>query len=593
MILLSLAFPVAFLSILYFLDRGSQLDSSFLVRDYHYQVGVADHPGLLGNDWRPVSPRDVVPMGDPTSVWYRIPLEGREGLLGVYLPQPFGTVQVFQDDQLVGSSGNLERPLAFYAQPLFFRISHKEDETLYIHLLKERGVFVPPPIYIGDYETFRQVYDADQRIHFWLPVVISVFAYSLTIFVLILACYQRELLYWILAVVQLLWAIRISHSLVVDIPFDHWTWFLIPYLCLWWVPLSIVWINELFALNQSRLTKSVMIVSGIQSVAMIVLLALREFDLLYGFYEFIWVPFTLFCVLVIYVQYVLALVKTRMDFESTGITLIGIFIGIVGFRDYLFDWHDSIPGSTFYLPYAAILPFMFYTFMLARRFARSHQELALLNANLEKTVRQKTREIENSYVAMQELETERALLRERERIMRDMHDGVGGQLIHALALSEEQNNETLREALEQALLDMRLIIDSIDPTESSFIDLLANYRYRLSKVMSKHEIDVHWEIDEDFKGQLRPEISLNLLRIMQEAMTNTIKHSRARNLTIAVRISDAIVVEIADDGIGVGNENELGYGIDNMRKRAAAIGASLTIDSSEKGTAIVIKAPAA
>ena len=95
-----------------------------------------------------------------------------------------------------------------------------------------------------------------------------------------------------------------------------------------------------------------------------------------------------------------------------------------------------------------------------------------LNVELEDRVEAKTRELAASWARTAELERERAIATERERMMRDMHDGTGGQLVSALSLVEsgEYRGDDLAETLRAALADLRLSIDSL---EAGPPDLLA------------------------------------------------------------------------------------------------------------------------
>ena len=92
------------------------------------------------------------------------------------------------------------------------------------------------------------------------------------------------------------------------------------------------------------------------------------------------------------------------------------------------------PGAPFLLPY--LVPLMLVTFgsTLVLRFASALRSAEALNRELEARVDEKHRELDRSYEARRALEREKLLAEERERLVREMHDGLGGQLVSLLSL---------------------------------------------------------------------------------------------------------------------------------------------------------------
>src|SRR5262249_35154667 len=85
-----------------------------------------------------------------------------------------------------------------------------------------------------------------------------------------------------------------------------------------------------------------------------------------------------------------------------------------------------------------------------------------------------------------------------------------------------------------------------------------------------------------------PQEMLQIMRIVQEAVTNILKHAQARTLSVCARtISSAeIAIEIADDGCGIVEPRTHGRGLANMRYRAARLGGALDVESNERGTKV-------
>jgi signal transduction histidine kinase len=243
-------------------------------------------------------------------------------------------------------------------------------------------------------------------------------------------------------------------------------------------------------------------------------------------------------------------------------------------------------------------------FALVTELARAMREARQLNLELEQRVEDKRRELAASWARTAELERDRAIAAERERMMRDMHDGTGGQLVSALALVEtgDYRSGELAETLRAALADLRIAIDSLDAGEADLLALLAQARARLEPRLEPHGVRFVWEVEDvPTPSHFGPEQTLHVLRVFQEAVTNVLKHARAK--TIAVRTGTAprgghVWIEIADDGTGFAPGHETprdggGRGLRNMRRRAADLGGELEVASGPEGTRIRLHLPLA
>jgi signal transduction histidine kinase len=197
-----------------------------------------------------------------------------------------------------------------------------------------------------------------------------------------------------------------------------------------------------------------------------------------------------------------------------------------------------------------------------------------------------------------------ALALERSRLMRDLHDGVGGQLVSIVASAERPDADprVIGDAARMALRDMRLVIDAMDDVGGELMLVLATWRERAETRLRSMDIELHWIIESDtglptFEG-LRPVHVLNILRILEEAVTNVIKHSGARNLRLSLRTvrrpSGALFGSIClrDDGKGGVVDRFAGRGLSNMMQRAATVNGALTITSDSTGTLVQLDIPA-
>lgn len=252
-------------------------------------------------------------------------------------------------------------------------------------------------------------------------------------------------------------------------------------------------------------------------------------------------------------------------------------------------------------PFAVPIGLAVTAWSMLRRVIQALHGAERQNLELEARVREKQRELEQNYERVRALEQERLLAAERQRIMRDVHDGVGGQLVSTLAMVESQSGSTpaIAEALRNALDDLRLVIDSVDPVDGDLAAVLGSVRSRLEPRLERHGLRFEWQVgDLPPIASLSPRGALQVLRIVQEAITNVIKHSGAHIVTVRTgggtgpRGAAAVFVEISDDGRGMqADRPSHGRGLRNMARRAAELGAELAITSPGRGTSICLWIP--
>jgi signal transduction histidine kinase len=235
---------------------------------------------------------------------------------------------------------------------------------------------------------------------------------------------------------------------------------------------------------------------------------------------------------------------------------------------------------------------------LGGRYFEAFDEAEGLNRELEQRVAERARDIERQYERIAALERAHAIAEERERLMRDMHDGVGSQLMSTLAALERG---TLPSGQVGALLracidDLRLVIDSLDVGEQSLPAALANLRYRLEPRLEASGLALAWHVDAGAGAQLGPGALLHVLRVVQEALANALEHAQATRISVHVRAqAGELLVEVTDDGIGLPAPGTpvQGRGLANMRQRARSLGGDLETAALSPGTRVCLRIPAA
>jgi len=194
--------------------------------------------------------------------------------------------------------------------------------------------------------------------------------------------------------------------------------------------------------------------------------------------------------------------------------------------------------------------------------------------------------------ALAEAERIVALVDDRERIARDLHDTVIQRLFAAgLGLQSVQ-----RIAGEPAATRIAHTIDELDVTirelRSAIFSLgsttptMGGLRGRMLEVINEIGTSSGIETRVQFDGPIETlpdDIAVHLVPVVTEAVSNAAKHGGAHQVRVAVTVGDDVEIVVADDGVGVSGEVVGGHGIVNLRERAAGLGGSMSLSRCEHG----------
>jgi len=243
----------------------------------------------------------------------------------------------------------------------------------------------------------------------------------------------------------------------------------------------------------------------------------------------------------------------------------------------------------------------------ARIGAAGPTEIALLGRHFDlmaeqlQSMQKHTRTLTAQLLAVQE--------RERRDIARDLHDELGPCLLAAnldvsalIRLNQGQQKAAVEDCARGlgGVLDQmqglvrrmigRLHIESAEPFDlgAATADLAGFWRERCPEIT--------WHVTPwDGWPELSPGQAVPLHRILQEAVSNAVRHSGARHVSIdCIRGQDAVTVQVSDDGSGIGDHAGAGFGLSGMRERIETLGGSLDIASiAGQGTVIAARLPLA
>lgn len=193
-------------------------------------------------------------------------------------------------------------------------------------------------------------------------------------------------------------------------------------------------------------------------------------------------------------------------------------------------------------------------------------------------------------------------LDEKIALIRSLHEGLGSTLMSTLVALERgaMPPADVLDVLRECIDDSRIVIDSLEPIGHDVVVLLATVRHRLGPRLRAAGLNMHWEVqDLPLLTWLGPSQALQVMRIVQEALTNVLKHARADNVRIATsQNTDAagiarVVIEIEDDGIGFDTAaSGKGRGLSNLKSRAQLLDATVAVESEPgKGTRLTLTMP--
>jgi signal transduction histidine kinase len=291
--------------------------------------------------------------------------------------------------------------------------------------------------------------------------------------------------------------------------------------------------------------------------------------------------------------------------------LPGYLLAAFGLPALLLALAGSISGGM--LPWSIVLEHQYILLVLSLLLATCLLAGSLLVQNLYRALtedselkklakRQRRQLVLKSRLLRDEMR-QRAILEERQRLVRDMHDGIGGQLVSLLTRVRAKRipvSEIERE-LQAGLVDLRLVVDSLDNAGDNLSDALRSFEARARPQVADAGLKLVWKQPHQLASDIcDPRAILNIYRILQEAVTNAVRHSKGTEISVSIsrtRDQPLLIAVIVDDGIGLSPDDtdrrKPGKGLRNMSQRATAMGGRLVVKraSPQGGTQLVLEVP--
>ncbi|MEZ5452466.1 MAG: hypothetical protein R3E93_06535 [Thiothrix sp.] len=527
----------------------------------------------------------------------------KETQLCLYFPKVSQNIEVFVNNHWIGNAGRM-KPSVYRNRnyPLLFFLDKKSlfkvDNEIKIHLAgqAELGTYLGR-FYLGTEENLLPIYEKNKVVRVNLIFFTTTALLSFSFFLGILwALRKKETYYLWFSLAAFLWAIHDANN--------FWRIPVVPDL-IWeaFVPLSFGW----------SIVFMMLFLHGIEGgfnkkIAHFILSAMILLSVPFLYPDMGWVWFYgyqiwFYCVALVGAYnlfFLFSIYRIKRKERTFFMFLTGISILFFGIHDLLVVTRFFDPASPFLLHFSALLVLIVISKIVLSQFVDGMNVMENYNTALESDIRQKKAVMEKHYLQIQDLQRKRILFQERERIMRDMHDGIGGNLVSIIASIESPHvgKNEIKTDIHAALQDLRIMIDSLDNSASDLLTVLGMLRMRLAEQLRYAELKLEWCIEDlpDIE-HFGPEKALHTMRIVQEAVSNVIKHSGAKTLKLSTYVAQMAgekhaVVEIRDNGYGVIPDVSRGRGLSNMRYRAEKIKAYLRIDPvPQQGVVITLAFP--
>ena len=273
-----------------------------------------------------------------------------------------------------------------------------------------------------------------------------------------------------------------------------------------------------------------------------------------------------------------------------GLAFLLIFV-----RDtYVF--FSNQPDIFLLAPYVSLITMAVITAILGSRFAASMRRTERFNVELTAAVDQACRDLETTMLKEHQLALSNSRLQERLQFIHDLHDGFGSALVRAIVQAEHSANshghaEAARHVstLKSLRDDLRNVMDggrtATADTPATPAEWMARTRHRFSTLFDELDVTSHWSCLPEWPEPPSVAVCLELTRLLEEALSNVLKHSAATevDITLAADAQGALTLEVCDNGLGFDiaavSHEASGIGLSSMQARIARLGGHLHLES--------------
>ena len=471
-----------------------------------------------------------------------------------------------------------------------------------------------PVVVIGSKRELLPVYNAEHR---WrvtgsgVVVVVSVLAGLMALLLwatqpiwVALQRPQRDRLYLFAALAEFCWAFRVGVVLVEDPPLPWRLWQPLSVIALGgWVCFMIAFCAESAGWSRNQWMRLFLWFYAALLVLFVAAVTFAQLEqqptwltLWYGLLALPVLPFT---------AYFLWHTAKHPTWPSAAIALaISLNVGFT-MRDFLVLRLTDAFGQDTLARYSSVVFALTLAMIVLIRFRESGRSAHQFAQSLTLRVAEKERQLLGSYKQLEVLARAQERHAERQRILQDMHDGVGAHITSAIRQLESgranttHTLQTLRDGLDQ----LKLSIDSMNVPPGDLSALLANFRYRLEPRLIASGISLQWAVSliEPIKNFETLDMR-HVQFLIFEAISNVLQHAKASILRLEARpdvrshpplnaAEKGVLLRLTDNGCGFNVDAIPAPGLRSINARAAALGATVGWKSSSSGTVLDIWLP--
>jgi len=291
--------------------------------------------------------------------------------------------------------------------------------------------------------------------------------------------------------------------------------------------------------------------------------------------------------------------QKNTDEKMSGLTQAVFFFALIGVLAGLIFQTRLSPGSPLFwanLILISSLPLALF-WLISNIPGDLAQHKSRMSQLMEQVSEQAVQLDENSRLIAEQMKKS-AIMEERQRFTRDIHDGIGGQLVSLLLRARRGKVEVpqMVSEIQSSVNDLRLIVDSMDHVGNDLESALLTLRARIERQLSAGRVQLFWEQSDNLEYNFQdPRHVLNLYRFIQEAVTNIVRHAEASEARVSILqgvTENDLKVEISDNGKGIEFSEPIqsGKGLRSLKERAGTLGGTFAMEPGvdRKGLIVIL-----
>mgnify|MGYP001613877713 FL=1 len=453
------------------------------------------------------------------------------------------------------------------------------------------------PVVVGSAQELYERYERDYRWQVGWALVMVAFNWTVAGFSLILWSTEsevrpREPLYLIAALTEFFWSIRMLDVVLITPPWP-WPWwsFLVYAAYIFWIYGALMFVHLIVDIQGQRIqrTSFVVMLIGVATAAME---AFAGIDMP----RVIWLGCVAVSLLVYGVWFCHRALR-QPNAERVLIALAVIVNVVLGVHDWWFvRVLGGVNGHTNWMPYSVVLFGGSLVFVVISRFRQSMLRERAATSQFEFRVKEKEMVLRQDYEDQKLHLAENERLTERQRVLRDMHDGVGAHLSAAIRQIERGSIKPadLTWTLHDCLDLLKLTVDGMNCEMGDVVGLLANIRYRLDARMRAAGLQLVWRIDAEVQkiNWMTMQNMQNLRFMIFGIFSNILQHADATQLEVSLHLDGPLCVfDFSDNGVGFNVDQTSFRGLRFLHERAQLLGGVLQIQSQTGQTRVTLRLP--